>query len=297
MKANVILLTGMITFFLISCGDGSKELVVKNNSNEFTGELNDYLEVVDGNYSISDAGYDLVMTAKFKVLKPIEDGIAFSSIRAEVLDESGMPLPGANTFVIAKDGWTTTETDNVKIDNALTEGEGEVTVQFKYDTYSTGGGSLGEKEFMKIAGKKGNSFRIISSDLMEEAPEQEAYVSETTSSASDDDSESESSTTSSGDSSWDELLVSYEKYIDQYITFLKKANAGDVSAMSQYPSMMAKAADLQEKIMNASDDLSIAQMNKFNKLQAKMINAAAELSTGIDASIDDLTESLDDIEW
>ena len=295
MKTNVILLTAVMAFLMISCGGGSKEIAVKNYSTEFTGALSDYLELVDGDYSISDAGYDLVLTAKFKVINSMEDGNVFSSIRAEVLDESGMPIPGANTFVIAKDGWTTTETDNVKIDNALTEGEGEVTVQFKYDTYSTGGGSLGDKDFMKIAGKKASSFRIVSSDLMEEAPEQEAYVSETTSSTTE--SESESTSTSSGDSSWDELLVSYEKYIDQYISFLKKANAGDVSAMSQYPSMMAKAADLQEKIMNASDDLSIAQMNKFNKLQAKMINAAAELSTGIDASLDGLSESLDDIEW
>jgi len=28
-----------------------------------------------------------------------------------------------------------------------------------------------------------------------------------------------------------------------------------------------------------------------------MINSAAELSTGIDASLDGLSESLDDIEW
>lgn len=154
MKANVILLAVTTAFLMASCGVGNKELLVKNDSNEFSGALRDYLELVDGSYSISDAGYDVIMTAKFKVLKPIEEGTAFNSIRAEVLDEGGMPIPGANTFVIAKDGWTKTESENAKIDNALTDGEGEVSVQFKYDTYSTGGGSLGDKDFMKSAKRK-----------------------------------------------------------------------------------------------------------------------------------------------
>lgn len=77
----------------------------------------------------------------------------------------------------------------------------------------------------------------------------------------------------------------------------KKANAGDISAMSEYPSMMAKANDLQEKLINASDDMSIAQMNKFTKLQTKMLNAIGEMSTDLDAGLDDMTDALDDIEW
>ncbi len=294
MKTNVLLLTFITVFLMASCGGGNKEVVVKNDSNEFTGALRDYLELVDGNYSISDAGYDVIMTAKFKVIKPIEDGIALNSIRSEVLDESGMPIPGANTFVIAKEGWTTTESENTKIDNALTEGEGEVSVQFKYDTYSTGGGSLGDKDFMKSAKKKAYSFRIVSSEIETETSEQTA-VSEYAS--TNYSTESAASSSSAGDKSWDALLVSYEKYIDQYISLLNKANAGDITAMSEYTSMMAKATDLQEKLMNASDDLSVAQMNKFTKLQAKMINAVGEISTDLDANLDDLTDALDDIEW
>ncbi len=294
MKANVILLAVTTAFLMASCGVGNKELLVKNDSNEFSGALRDYLELVDGSYSISDAGYDVIMTAKFKVLKPIEEGTAFNSIRAEVLDEGGMPIPGANTFVIAKDGWTKTESENAKIDNALTDGEGEVSVQFKYDTYSTGGGSLGDKDFMKSAKKKAYSFRIISSEIEKETSEQTAASQSESTNYS---TESAATSSSAGDKSWDALLVSYEKYIDQYITLFKKANAGDISAMSEYPSMMAKANDLQEKLINASDDMSIAQMNKFTKLQTKMLNAIGEMSTDLDAGLDDMTDALDDIEW
>ena len=68
MKTNVILLTAVMAFLMISCGGGSKEIAVKNNSTEFTGALRDYLEVVDGDYSISDVGYDVILTAKFKVI-------------------------------------------------------------------------------------------------------------------------------------------------------------------------------------------------------------------------------------
>jgi len=205
-----------------------------------------------------------------------------------------MPIPGANTFVIAKDGWTKTESENAKIDNALTDGEGEVSVQFKYDTYSTGGGSLGDKDFMKSAKKKAYSFRIISSEIEKETSEQTAASQSESTNYS---TESAATSSSAGDKSWDALLVSYEKYIDQYITLFKKANAGDISAMSEYPSMMAKANDLQEKLINASDDMSIAQMNKFTKLQTKMLNAIGEMSTDLDAGLDDMTDALDDIEW
>ena len=58
---------------------------------------------------------------------------------------------------------------------------------------------------------------------------------------------------------------------------LKKANAGDVSAMSEYASMMEKATDFADKLENASDDLSTAQMERFTKLQLKLANAAAGL--------------------
>lgn len=76
---------------------------------------------------------------------------------------------------------------------------------------------------------------------------------------------------------WDDVLNSYEEYIDQYIKLMKKANAGDMSAVSEYPAMMDKANELGEKLQNASTTLTTEQMSRFTKLQAKLTNAATEM--------------------
>lgn len=81
----------------------------------------------------------------------------------------------------------------------------------------------------------------------------------------------------SSNSNYDELLKSYENYIDQYIRLLKKAKNNDMSALSEYPSMMKKAQDLQSKIGNVQGQLNSSQIHKFAKLQEKLANAALEL--------------------
>lgn len=78
-------------------------------------------------------------------------------------------------------------------------------------------------------------------------------------------------------SNWDELLDSYEKYVDKYIAFMKKANNGDMSAMSEYPKFLQSAQDLSEKLQKAQGDLTPAQWSKYMKIQQKMINAAQNM--------------------
>jgi uncharacterized membrane protein (DUF106 family) len=58
---------------------------------------------------------------------------------------------------------------------------------------------------------------------------------------------------------------------------LKKANAGDMSAMTEYVEMLEKAQEFQESLENADDDLTPAQLQKFNKIQMKLVNAASGL--------------------
>lgn len=74
-------------------------------------------------------------------------------------------------------------------------------------------------------------------------------------------------------SEWDKVLDSYEKYIDQYAKLYKKAQAGDMSAMTEYTSMLEKANDLSSKLNGAKSDMSAAQIARFTKLQSKLISA------------------------
>ena len=83
--------------------------------------------------------------------------------------------------------------------------------------------------------------------------------------------------TTSSTSNFDELMESYENYVDQYISLLRKAKNNDLSALSEYPAMLQKAQDLQSKIENAKGDLSSAQLSKFIKLQEKIAKAALEM--------------------
>ena len=137
--------------------------------------------------------------------------------------------------------------------------------------------SMIDVEKLKDAAK----FRIST-----EYQEKEGWDSSGSSSSSDDDDEvtgddddsySSSSSGSSGSTNWDELLDSYEKYVDKYIALLKKAKNGDASAMSEYASMLEQAQDLNEKLQNAKGEMSSAQLARYNRITQKMAKAAQQM--------------------
>jgi hypothetical protein len=276
-KTTILTMIAFVAIILSSCGGGSKEFTVKNNSVDFAGDLQGYLEVVDGNYTVSKPGSELILTIKLKAIKQLESTKEFDEIRLELTDESGMPISGMSTFTISKSGWCTTESENTKVDNALKSGSGDFAVQFVYDTYSTGGGSLSRSDALKIASKKAKGFSITNSKFKEEAVSSSESSSSSYSSTSDDEDDEEVVAKKSGSENWDKILVDYEAYTDKYIKLLKKANAGDMSVMTEYMEMLEKAQEFQESLENADDDLSPAQMQKFTKIQMKLMNAATSI--------------------
>ena len=90
---------------------------------------------------------------------------------------------------------------------------------------------------------------------------------------------SNTSSSSSSNSDWDEVLVEYEEFIDNYITLLKKAtsNPGDMTIIAEYTTYMQQAEKLGRKLSGAGSDLTSSQMRKFTKLQTKLMNAAMDL--------------------
>ena len=276
-KISILPMIALFAIILSSCVGGSKEFTVKNNSVNFAGDLQGYLEVVDGNYTVSKPGSELILTIKLKAIKQLESTKEFDEIRLELTDESGMPISGMSTFTISKSGWCTTESENTKVDNALKSGSGDFAVQFVYDTYSTGGGSLSRTDALKIASKKAKGFSITNSKFKEEAVSSSESSSSSNSSTTDDEDDEEVVTKKSGSTNWDKVLADYEAYTDKYIKLLKKANAGDASAMTEYMEMLTKAQEFQESLSDANDDLTPAQLQKFTKIQMKLANAAAGL--------------------
>lgn len=96
--------------------------------------------------------------------------------------------------------------------------------------------------------------------------------------ASAETSYSEEESESSDGEDWDSLLDSYEEYVDMYISLLKKASAGDLSAVSEYTSYMSKAQEVSQKMADATSKLSSAQLSRFNKINQKMLQAAQNMN-------------------
>jgi len=108
--------------------------------------------------------------------------------------------------------------------------------------------------------------------IVEDIKQSSDVETESASSYDDDDSD-----ISNSSEDWDAILNSYEQFINKYISLLKKAQNGDMSAMTEYTEYMEKATDLAEKLENADDELTPAQAAKFVKLQTKLANAAVNL--------------------
>ena len=82
-----------------------------------------------------------------------------------------------------------------------------------------------------------------------------------------------SNTNSSSRNKWDQVLDEYEKYVDQYIKFYKKAMNGDMSAMSEYVKLLEKAEKISDQLEDAQGYMTNAQMNRYLNITQKMSNA------------------------
>ena len=79
----------------------------------------------------------------------------------------------------------------------------------------------------------------------------------------------------SASNNWDKVLDSYEDYVNKYVACMKKIAAGDMSVMTQYASLLEKAEELGEQLEKASSSMTTKQMQRYAKINAKMIDAAA----------------------
>lgn len=93
----------------------------------------------------------------------------------------------------------------------------------------------------------------------------------------DDDDDDDYSSSSSSSEDWDALLNSYEQYVDKYISLMKKAAKGDMSAMSEYPSLLDKAEEFSDKMEKAQGSMSTSQWSRYTKITNKMTQAAMNM--------------------
>lgn len=72
---------------------------------------------------------------------------------------------------------------------------------------------------------------------------------------------------------WDSALDEYEQYMDEYMKFIKKGQAGDATAMLDAAELMSKAESAGKHLDEAKDELTAKQIKKLTKIQNKMLTA------------------------
>jgi len=249
---------------LTSCGGSSekeasaiKTIALKPSKLAFDGEMSEYLEVVDGQYSVivpasSDYSEIKIKVKALKVWDNIDKKTAddITSYRAvlelNIVDDSGIPVSMFQTY----EGWL--------LDDAilpiLQAGKGEAILTFKYSMYDTDIETINSAD-LSVAKK------FIVSGKMEQ------YKSKPS------ESSSANATSSSSSVDCDKFIKDYESFVNNYITILKKykKNPSDASILSEYTEMMQKAVEMQSNASNCSD---AKYATKLMELANKMATVA-----------------------
>ncbi|MDO9253962.1 MAG: hypothetical protein Q7U54_00515 [Bacteroidales bacterium] len=227
--------------------------------------ISEFIEIIDGAYMmvpIND-GNNWRIDVKVKSIKIADKDDEFE------ISNTGYTPGGTGLYLIDKAGTVIAEgggsgqfdlTNKDVLKDYLYSGKGNCMLRFEI------GGAL--EEFLKtpenIAG-----FIIRTSAYRKTA--------ETEANQSIESSVSTSESVTSGSQDWDKLLSDYESYTDKYIALLTKAKNGDASAMTEYIDMLGKATELQESLMGSDGVMSPSQLQKFSKIQQKLLTAASSL--------------------
>lgn len=254
MKVLKMLLLTVMAIGLAAC---SKDATVNPTSVKINGPLSQYFEVVDRPYKISDGSLS-VEFKRIAVGGPTEaDWSSTPTFTVELLDKDGNSISSESTDVVFS---------KEQLEAVFSLGVDESSsITFKFDDYK------GAVKF-KVSSKWGEE----SAEVVEEVVgSDDSEISEVT--ASDVESESVETVGSSGNEDWDALLDSYDKYVTKYISFMKKAANGDMSAMTEYPALLEQAQEYGNKLQNAKGEMSAAQWSRYIKITQKMSSAAGSM--------------------
>lgn len=256
---NKVLCFAIMACLMYACGT-PKERVVSVSDVPITGFIKDYVKVEAGDYKFTHNNDDATISIKVKLIKQpnieySKDG--FASIRLN-------PVGNDETiFDTGVWGFSAKDDEFAKIEDLLNGSVGDAkTISFKWD-YFNQDKAIGKQIFTEAV-----AFELIDKGFK---------AGKTTSSLTVSDDKADDTKTDdvkqNDSSKWDKALDEYEKYVDKYIEFYKKAKEGDISAMSEYADMLEKANEACEKLDDAEGDMSAAQIARFTKIQGKLLNA------------------------
>lgn len=254
---QILSIMGVSLLLLSACGGNSSQRetvsrTLKPGQTNVKGDLSDYFEVVEKDYEIEANSMFNVINVE---LKRIGEDLPFDPDRANPFGVNGMG--------------EYQEDFHVGFGIEILDEKGNV-IFMNQATGSGFDGPYSSKDIESIIRLKKGETGIVRWSVDDNVMEK-SKTFRITSALKKERGEASKSNKSS--SEWDQILDSYEKYIDQYAKLYKKAQAGDMSAMTEYASMLEKANDLSSKLNGAKSDMSTAQIARFTKLQSKLISA------------------------
>ena len=272
MKVLKYLSFAALSMCFASCSeDNSVTLKVETE----LGGLSEYVKVKDQevvvNMSVEkdeDGVERKVITSSLalEVTKSVASDYSYS-FEVEVLDENHTPIGTLPYFEIDE----TYDSDNEDYEYILNAGS--MRAQMKRQTKVADFTPKDQEEWEKIL--KEGAYILIKPSNSAKYVEYKAKSSNTEADAS-----SEDTTTVDGDladsssEDWDAMLDSYEEYVDKYIALLKKASAGDMTALTEYPALLSKAQEFGDKMESAKGSMSASQVARYTKINAKMLKVA-----------------------
>jgi hypothetical protein len=288
----------------ISCGGGKSdfqptkqmEIKVKPQQLKISGTLGDYIEIVEGSYTLvipptAESGFEskkfeIKLKLKFfkkypekKLIEEYPDRTVYMDrpeMKLEFLDENSMPLSNMTSLKL----WSGTE-DDKQIVSLMKTGAGEYIASFQENTYENDMVLKALKDTLKI-----KTFSISGEMTASGYKPKGTAIS---SNNSDNSTVNSDNSNSNSNENWDEALASYEKYTNDYIALVKKMKKlkgkTDNSSIMEYTSLMTDALKLNQdaqefgtKMEDAKSDLTPTQLAKYMKIQLKLTAAIAELS-------------------
>ncbi len=275
-----VLLFSIVAAFLVACGGGKKESISTTSITlPFESEFGDFAEYVT---FPSELKIKLVEQSESSNDEKLE---AIATISIDVKEMVGSDGDYCFDLVVADEDYTTIvsndgicdfenhiEDDIEDFYHIISKGVQRTDVTFKL-TPNEWNNVVTNGAHIIIKPRYGMKF-VRYSDLSKNKSSENA--DDNVSSSETEDNDVSSSDDSSG-GSFDDLLDSFERYVDKYITFMKKAKDGDASAMSEYPGLLKEAQDYSKKIQNVKGQLTADQIEKYQRINNKMLKAAQEL--------------------
>ena len=282
MKVLKYLSFAVLLLCLASCGGKGDENSVTLKVETELGPLADYIKVTDQEVVVkmSDEKEDgadckvITSSLALEVIKSVASNHSFY-FDVVVLDKDHVEIAELPFFVVD----AILDHDNGDLSEVLLAGslraqmkdseeiaeitpgdQEELNKIFKEGAYIVIKLRFPDAKFEEYKGKSSNAEVVESSD---------GTITE------DEDIAVSSSSSSSQD--WDAMLDSYEEYVDNYISLLKKAANGDRSAMAEYPALMKKAQEFGNEMRNAQGSMSASQLARYTKISTKMLKAAQEM--------------------